>query len=350
MDYIHTKDKALYIGQKTLEKLEDLKLPLLPGFYELWYTHFCKDKPELSNAIQRISENANNSFTFETCVDLYKTFIDRTEHIEHVQEAGQQIRGTLQDVNLLVSDVKQTTTQYNASLENLSHKLDDTQCPPDDLKTAVESVAHDTRTVLEHNHNLENQLILHTQIMADLQRDLDIFKQEALTDGLTTIANRKAFETELRKILGFTESNDQDTFSLILMDIDHFKNFNDTFGHLVGDQVLKLVAKTLLKGIKGQDFVARYGGEEFAILLPSTNQHAALQVANNLRKAVAKKQVVNRTTNEKLGRITLSAGVTEFFSGDTQNDLIQRADKALYEAKTQGRNTACTAKLEIMRD
>ena len=127
-------------------------------------------------------------------------------------------------------------------------------------------------------------------------------------------------------------------FRLMLVDIDHFKRFNDTWGHQTGDQVLRLVAMTLKSNLKGKDMAARYGGEEFAAILPATDLEGAVIVADNIRKAVQAKELLKRSTNEKLGRITASFGVAAYHPGDTPSSLIDRADRCLYAAKHAGRN------------
>lgn len=132
-------------------------------------------------------------------------------------------------------------------------------------------------------------------------------------------------------------------FTLLMVDIDHFKSFNDNFGHQVGDQVLRLVGRTLVEGIKGRDFAARYGGEEFAIILPESNVTAGMAVGNSLRKSIATKDVINRSTGEKMGRITMSVGVAEYVVGESPEDMIERADGALYTAKHNGRNQVAAA-------
>jgi diguanylate cyclase len=124
----------------------------------------------------------------------------------------------------------------------------------------------------------------------------------------------------------------------MLLDIDHFKRFNDTWGHQTGDQVLRLVAMTLKSNIKGKDMAARYGGEEFAAILPETDLEGAIIAADNIRKAIQAKELLKRSTNEKLGRITASLGVAMYRPGDTPGSLIERADRCLYAAKHAGRN------------
>ena len=131
---------------------------------------------------------------------------------------------------------------------------------------------------------------------------------------------------------------------MLLLDIDLFKNFNDSFGHQVGDQVLRLVARTLTDNVKGRDIAARYGGEEFAILLPDTPAAAGMRVAESLRKSMESRDIVNKATNQSLGRITLSIGVAEYAPGESIEEIVTRADAALYDAKRTGRNKVVAAK------
>ena len=138
--------------------------------------------------------------------------------------------------------------------------------------------------------------------------------------------------------------------SLLMTDIDHFKTFNDTFGHIPGDQVLRLVAQAVKQNVKGQDVAARYGGEEFAVVLPRTALRQAATVGEHIRRAVLGKELMKRSTGEHLGRITISIGVAALRSNDTVPALIGRADAALYAAKRSGRNrVVCETDAEIAR-
>nr|WP_246349399.1 GGDEF domain-containing protein [Devosia subaequoris] len=158
-----------------------------------------------------------------------------------------------------------------------------------------------------------------------------------MLDPLTKIANRKSFDEGLADAIAVAADGGT-PLCLMLLDIDHFKNFNDTYGHQTGDQVLRLVAMTLKSNIKGKDLAARYGGEEFVAVLPSTDLDGAVIIAENIRKAIQAKELLKRSTNEKLGRITASFGVAVFAPNDNAMSLIERADRCLYAAKRAGRN------------
>lgn len=162
-------------------------------------------------------------------------------------------------------------------------------------------------------------------------------RAESLTDPLTTLSNRKFFQDAILRLMDDAEKRGL-PFSVLLTDIDHFKKFNDAYGHLTGDQVLRLVALALKNNLKGQDVAARYGGEEFAVLLPKTGLAAAEIVANHVRTSVMNKELLRRSTNESLGRVTISLGVATWRKGDDVSSLLERADACLYGAKRAGRN------------
>jgi diguanylate cyclase len=160
---------------------------------------------------------------------------------------------------------------------------------------------------------------------------------ESLTDPLTSVANRKQFDRCLEHAVIEANTRGQ-PLSLMIADIDYFKKFNDTYGHLTGDHVLRLVARTIKDSVKGQDVVARYGGEEFAVILPNTSVREAQIVGENVRKAVMARELRRRSTAEILGRVTVSIGAAELQGEEAIQDFIDRADKCLYTAKIQGRN------------
>ena len=175
------------------------------------------------------------------------------------------------------------------------------------------------------------------QRISELNGRLEDVKRESLTDALTGLANRKCFEIKLAEAEN-SAIEQSSPFSLLMVDIDYFKKFNDRYGHQMGDQVLKLVGQVLTRSFKGRDTAARYGGEEFAIVLPRADLEAATALAERVRKKVAESRVTRKRSGEQLGQITLSLGVACHRLGETARDLVIRADRALYRAKESGRN------------
>jgi diguanylate cyclase len=184
---------------------------------------------------------------------------------------------------------------------------------------------------------LEKELLHSSQEVNQLRAQLNDVRKESLTDSLTGIANRKAFDTELAAAIEDAHGG-SDTVALLMCDIDHFKHFNDTWGHQTGDQVLRLVANCMSENVKGRDTVARFGGEEFAVILRRTSLENATSLANQIRAFVQSKKLVKKSTGEILGTITISIGVARLCSEDSSASLIRRADSCLYQAKRYGRN------------
>ena len=160
---------------------------------------------------------------------------------------------------------------------------------------------------------------------------------------LPALHNRKALDKKLREL--YDEFREKGTiFSAMMVDIDFFKKFNDTYGHKIGDEVLHIVGSTLKESVKGKDFAARYGGEEFIVLLPDTILSNASIVGEQIREALSGKSLKLKKTGQKIENITASFGVSQIHPNDTIDAVIERADKALYHAKDSGRNTVKTEK------
>ncbi len=340
MQYSHDRKQARDHADAALERIERENLPATPDIYELWYCYFSGQSAEVTRAIDILIANSQK-ITEDRCKELYHRFLSDSRAEDTVRRAGDQINATLQTVSGVVQDVKSATSEYSDKLEGVSDQIDSIKSPAE-LKAVLQSMMGDAETMIARNQKLEAELDRSSHVMEELQRDLETVRKEAMTDGLTGLSNRKAFDAAIRRVAE-EAAETGGTFSLLMVDIDYFKNFNDNFGHQIGDQVLRLVARTLTDGVKGRDIAARYGGEEFAIILPETPLDAGVHVGNTLRKVVATKDVINRNTGEKLGRITMSVGVAEFRQGENVTDLIERADAALYTAKHNGRNQVAAA-------
>ncbi|MDP2936193.1 MAG: diguanylate cyclase [Dehalococcoidia bacterium] len=180
----------------------------------------------------------------------------------------------------------------------------------------------------------------HVSIAIEKTLLLQRVQEMAITDGLTGLYNHRHFH-ELLDMEAKRARRYKHCLSLVMSDIDHFKSVNDTFGHLMGDTVLKSVAKILTKAARETDHVARYGGEEFAIILPETSNSEAAVIAERIRRAVEDKEIVANSTSIRF-TISMGAASTQVGQEGVVQDLVQKADKALYQAKHMGRNRVCS--------
>ena len=201
----------------------------------------------------------------------------------------------------------------------------------------VDTLVKTTYEMRDTTRALEQRLTLSKTEISNLQQSLEAIRAESLTDPLTGLGNRKYFDRSIDTAIE-TALATGEPLSLLMFDIDYFKSFNDSYGHLTGDQVLRLVGMSLKQSIKGQDITARYGGEEFAVVLPSTALRQALTVADHIRRAVMSKELKKKSTGEILGRVTISVGGSMLKPDDDADSLIERADGCLYAAKRNGRN------------
>lgn len=338
--YKHDLDVADNFASKAIGRMRVDELPPVPQNYEVWYVYYANVNPKLRDEVNEILLD-KDKLSESDCHDLYEKYLNFGNDRETYQRAGDQINATLQDVSGLLENVKVTTSGYTGTLKQATEQFSSTDVP-EEVQKLLETITSETQKMVLYNEELEKRLDQSHSVMSELKRDMERIRREAITDGLTGLANRKAFDEQISRLCREADKQN-DIFSLIMIDIDHFKSFNDTYGHQVGDQVLRLVAMTLVNEVKGQDMAARYGGEEFAIILPGTNVNAAQAVAENLRKAVEKKEVINRSSGENLGQITISLGVAQYYGNEEVESLINRADVALYASKNKGRNQVSVA-------
>jgi len=224
---------------------------------------------------------------------------------------------------------------YSNALEAFSGaiSLDDGK----EVQALIAKMMQQTQEMQQQNNMLRDQLAHSSDEVKELRGNLESVKREAMTDVLTDIGNRKYFDIKLRE-LADKAMTEGEPVSLLLFDVDNFKDFNDSHGHQLGDQVLRLVARTLKESVKGRDVVARYGGEEFAVVLSGAGLEDAMKVGDGIRALVAKRRIIRKSTGEQIAAITISAGVARYRSGEPLSELIARSDAALYRAKDAGRN------------
>lgn len=323
-----------------------LALPLMarqtaahhPVSYALWYEHVAGLNTPLSVELGARLQ-ANDPLTEDDTYRLHARFISArdVELLERLQaQLGEAIDDTARHARL----ASKQSGRYGLTLQQAQTQITaaGTVAEVGDL---IVSLLDETQRMQAYAMELSRALEAKAAHVRHLADALAHAQTESVLDPLSGLNNRLGFE---RAAQTFSGPNGELTgAALLVADIDHFKQVNDTYGHVLGDKVIKAVAGTLLAHIKGRDIAARIGGEEFAILLPETTLEGARVVAEQLRAAVAKGRIHQSSRQGSVGSITLSVGAAVAVDGETLEHLMERADQALYRAKREGRNRVCVA-------
>jgi diguanylate cyclase len=341
-------ERTMAFAELALGQIRSLRQTAVPRNYEIWYIYATGYNSALNKIINETLAR-NGKLTEADLEQIYDTYLSHIKTTDRIDKVGARVIGEIDDVMKLIGDALGMSANYDTSLSGATKKLSTAQ-NRDQVKKIVESLLKSTREMRDTNKALEERLTLSKSEISNLQQSLEAIRAESLTDPLTGLGNRKYFDRSIDMAVQSALANGE-PLSLLMFDIDHFKSFNDSYGHLTGDQVLRLVGMSLKQTIKGQDITARYGGEEFAVVLPNTALRQALTVADHIRRAVMSKELKKKSTGEILGRVTISVGVSMLKPGDDTDSLIERADACLYAAKRNGRNRViCEADPEYVAD
>ncbi|MEO3434350.1 diguanylate cyclase [Inquilinus sp. CAU 1745] len=329
------RDSIRRIADIAMSLMAANEVPPTPQNYSVWYAYAAGGESDLVRAIDILLSN-DQGFSDERNADLHHRFFGQDREGETLRQASARIQEALEAVMAVITSADGRARRYGDDLAALT---DDLEAVHDfrRLREVVDRLAAETQAMSDHNRRLGQELSDTSQKMDKMRRDLEAVRREAATDNLTGLPNRKSFDLMLRHAAAASMEGGA-ALSLLMVDIDCFKKFNDSYGHQTGDQVLKLVARVLRDSVKGRDTAARYGGEEFAIVLPDTAIEQAVVLAEQIRSRMASRSIVRRDTGKAMGSITLSIGAAQYHHGEGLSALIGRADAALYAAKDGGRN------------
>ncbi|GBD42163.1 Diguanylate cyclase VdcA [bacterium HR39] len=304
------------------------RIPPDPACYRVLYEGCSGEDPALAGELRHLVETG--TLDEAACRELHRRLHGAREAV--VEEGRRTLDHLTRELGREVEEAGRGVRRFLAELERdaaRARREDDAGALRRLVLGTFEKIAGFTRHVVR----LEQRLAESRRTIDELGRRLAEVERVARTDPLTGLWNRRHLGEELARIAA-----EGRPASLLLVDLDGFKRFNDSYGHLVGDRVLRAVAEILRRHVKEGDVVARWGGEEFAVLLPETDEERAVEVAERLRAELAGRRLRNRGTGEELGRVTLSVGVAERLADEEVDSWIARADAALYRAKRSGRN------------
>ena len=329
-------DRVAELARSAHAWLDERNVPPTPDNFELAFAYLEGGNAELKRCFDSLTV-VGSTFDAKVMAAQHERFFSTARTDKSIAEFGEKISVELDSVLQLLAAASRDHSAYRQTLSTASGELEGSKLAQDAIKALVNQMLSATRVMEARTQSLEVQLQTSSQEVMDLRERLEASQRDTLTDHLTGIPNRRAFDMDLRDSIERSRES-AEPLSLVMFDIDHFKLFNDTWGHQTGDQVLRFVANCILESVKSSDTGARFGGEEFAAILAKSALADAVTWAGQICAKVGSKKLIKRSTGGHLGVVTISAGVAELKPDESAAQFLRRADACLYAAKHAGRN------------
>lgn len=342
MSLLHDEDEfeieyAASLAGRSIELMATNNIPATPANFILWFNFALGAFPRLNKTINILLANKRK---FDRAINkgLYDTF---------VKEQVGSVDGTAipTEINAIIANARDhlavAISDSRTQIEALGQVSSDFERGQDAAVT-IKRLQEELREATSRAASTETKLAESSTELQRIKESLAEAEHRSKTDALTGLANRHMLDEHLRSSL-IAAMERGTPLSIFMIDIDHFKKFNDRHGHQVGDQVLRLVAKVLQDGVREVDLAARYGGEELMAILPGADLQECYAAAERVRTKICNAKIKKRATGEEIGTVTVSIGATQFVLGESSDALIQRCDAALYQAKNLGRNRTVAA-------
>ncbi len=326
-------------AKEIIERMHTHDIPPTPPNYEIWTGYVAGSPPELCREIETRLTNGQ-AFTDETNEELFERFFANTRLSIQMLEASGMIARELDGA---VSNLRGAGSQagsYAGLLKSTAARFEG-GVDSSEFRTMVQQLAVSTHEMAEQNLRLVEQIEASSRQVEELQAALQAVKVEALTDGLTGLANRRMFDDTMQRRVE-EASTSKSELCVALFEIDNFRRITDNWGHSLGDQVLRYVASTLRGHAQGDVMAARLANEEFALIMPRTNVNLGEALSARIARAIKSKRLSVKSTGDVIGEITLSIGVARLQAPETMSAMLERADACLNAAKAQGRDCAVT--------
>jgi diguanylate cyclase len=322
------------LAETALHQIKGLGLPADPESYALWYVYAAGTMPELNNKIdQLIADNAASVTEFDR---LYDNYLSPTQLLDHADRIGSVLFEQIEHITDLIEASVGSSDSLEMHLATAGQELRRT-VDRETIRAVVETLIKSIKEMEERACASHTALQSSHQVIQALKQNLKQTREEANTDPVTLLCNRRQFDRVLNRAVE-TANDKSSRLSLLMIDVDDFKRFNDVHGHQMGDEVLRLLGATLKEATNGSGLAARLGGDEFAVILRDNELSEAHKRAETIRRSIMEREVQRRATKERLGRITISIGVAQYQPPERASALLDRADRHLLIAKEQGRN------------
>lgn len=324
------------IARKAVSFMADHRIAPTPENFELWTLYLAGVDEALGEAVQ---QHLNDGRLLDDAFSnaLFEQFLGHRDAALVATEAESTASHTLGRIKEVLSKATLDHREYTAALGQSAQTLERSR-DIRRIRSAIFDLIQSNQKIERRSAHLEHELQAALERIAGLNNDLERLKAETRIDTLSGLANRKRFDETLEQLAGKADGCQGRSLTVVMADIDHFKAFNDTWGHPVGDQIIRFVA-SVLKAEAGPDYVVcRYGGEEFSIIIPNASSGEPGLYAETVRRKVCAKRLTRRTTKEKLGAVTISLGVASHRKDESVEALVARADANLYLSKRGGRN------------
>lgn len=330
-EYRNSAEETTQIVRQAVPLAAKHQLALNPIVYTVFYQHIARVNPELSRELDTLI--SQNQVTQQRVESLYQTHIYAND-LKNTQSINMAVGNIILFTQGAIHRIEGDTQQYSDQLNSASQQLS-AAAVDQGVESLLTKLLTETKGMHDSSLKLRGELNEANRKIEQMNQEFTRIRHESLTDPLTGLKNRRAFDKEIVQMHA-AASISKEPLSVLLVDIDHFKNVNDTHGHLLGDCVIKRVAQWLMESVRGKDLIARFGGEEFVLILPETDLRGAAAVAENIRSNIAKRTL--RHGEKTIGRVTVSVGAVQTKDEESVESLIDRADQALYQAKREGRN------------
>ncbi|MBI4765843.1 MAG: GGDEF domain-containing protein [Deltaproteobacteria bacterium] len=332
----HSPEGTAEIARRVLLTMSHQKIPVTPENYLVWFEYTIGSNEELNQELDRYMAEGTGIDDLPSR-HIYDKYFGEDKSRKVIEEISQATCRILKEALESAMATGSLTQDFSQRLNGFADRLEMGNPDPHVLKEMIKEVILDTKKMEQSSSELNQKLEKARQEANELRKKLEQSEREAKLDLLTGLYNRKYLDKALQALLGqYRETSVP--FSIIMMDIDHFKVINDAHGHMVGDSILRLIGKIIKGAVKGRDVAARYGGEEFMVLLPATKLGDACKLAEGIREQISGKSLKVTETQKRIGIVTVSCGVGEVRDDDTIDCLVERADRALYRAKGSGRD------------